>query len=55
MSHNNTFVSKLYILIKNNDITFLFKLVLVKFLKETVSNMPNEVKFVEFDVLTKLK
>ena len=35
--------------------TLFFKIVFAKFLKERVSNMPNEVKFVEFDVLRKFK
>ena len=33
--------------------TSFFKIVFAKFLKERVSNMPNEVKFVEFDGLRK--
>ena len=35
--------------------TLFFKIVFAKFLKERMSNMPNEVKFVEFDVLRKFK
>ena len=35
--------------------TLFFKIVFAKFLKERVSNMPNEVKFVEFDVLRQFK